>query len=58
MKKLTYLAVAAAALLASCSGKKDQADAYGTFEDTEITVSSMATGKILVLNVEEGQLLD
>jgi HlyD family secretion protein len=58
MKKLTYFAVATAALLASCSGKKDQADAYGTFEATEITVSSMATGKILVLNVEEGQLLD
>ena len=58
MKKLTYFAGVAMILLSSCSGKKDQADAYGTFEATEITVSSMATGKILVLNVEEGQILD
>jgi HlyD family secretion protein len=58
MKKLTYFAGVAIILLSSCSGNKDQADAYGTFEATEITVSSMATGKILVLNVEEGQILD
>jgi len=45
-------------LLASCSGDKDKPDAYGTFEATEVTVSSQTNGKILYLKVEEGQLLD
>ena len=42
----------------SCSNNKDKPDAYGSFEATEVTVSSLANGKILDFNVEEGQLLD
>lgn len=42
----------------SCSNDKDKPDAYGSFEATEITVSSLANGKIMAFNVEEGQLLD
>ena len=45
-------------LISSCSGDKDKPDAYGTFEATEVTVSSQANGKILFLKVEEGQMLD
>jgi HlyD family secretion protein len=46
------------ALLSSCSTDKDKPDAYGSFEATEVTVSSLANGKIMMFNVEEGQLLD
>ena len=42
----------------SCSTDKDQPDAYGTFEATEVTVSAQGNGKIVWLNVEEGQLID
>jgi HlyD family secretion protein len=58
MKNVTYIAVVAIILLASCGGKNEKPDAYGTFEATEITVSAMANGKIMALNVEEGQILD
>jgi HlyD family secretion protein len=44
--------------LFSCSSNKDKPDAYGTFEATEVTVSSQANGKILYLKVEEGQVID
>ncbi|MDP1623465.1 MAG: HlyD family efflux transporter periplasmic adaptor subunit [Bacteroidales bacterium] len=42
----------------SCTNSKDQPDAYGSFEATEVTISSLANGKIMVFNLEEGQLLD
>jgi HlyD family secretion protein len=47
-----------ALLSASCSNDKEKPDAYGSFEATEVTVSSLANGRILLFNVEEGQLLD
>jgi HlyD family secretion protein len=58
MKKGISYACLAGLLLASCTTDKDKPDAYGTFEATEVTISSMANGKILWLNIEEGQLLD
>jgi len=58
MKQYFPLLIAALALFASCSNKKDQPDAYGSFEATEVTVSSQANGKILQFTVQEGQLLD
>jgi HlyD family secretion protein len=45
-------------MLLACNKGKDQPDAYGSFEATEITISSLANGKILVFDVMEGQLLD
>jgi len=45
-------------LVTSCKNEQDKPDAYGTFEATEITVSSQANGQINWLKVEEGQLLD
>jgi HlyD family secretion protein len=54
-RAVTGLLLAGASL--SCGGGKAGHDATGTFEATEILVSSEATGKILHLNVEEGQLL-
>lgn len=55
MKK--YLFVISIALLAACSGKKDKADAYGNFEADEIIISSEVSGRIIQLNLEEGQEL-
>lgn len=43
--------------LSSCGNKKDDADASGTFEATEVIVSAEASGKILSFNVEEGQVV-
>lgn len=40
-------------MLASCGSKTDY-DAQGTFEATEVTVSAEGTGKILSLNIEQG----
>jgi len=44
-------------LFVSCGKLKSDADAFGTFEATEVIVSAEATGKILSFNVEEGQVL-
>ncbi|MEI7500606.1 MAG: HlyD family efflux transporter periplasmic adaptor subunit [Bacteroidota bacterium] len=45
-------------LLTSCGSDKDKSDAYGSFEATEVTVSSLANGKIMMFDIMEGQLLD
>jgi len=42
----------------SCSNSDGDVDASGTFETTEIIVSTESMGKIMQLNVEEGQQLD
>ena len=41
--------------LLSCGKKQNDFDAMGTFEATEVTVSSEASGKILSFDVTEGQ---
>ena len=46
--------IAAFTILASACAEKNDYDAQGTFEATEITVSSETTGKIMTINVEEG----
>ncbi|RAJ08914.1 HlyD family secretion protein [Chitinophaga skermanii] len=44
-------------LLAACKQKNTEVAAYGNFEATEIVVSAEATGKIMQLDVEEGDQL-
>jgi len=44
-------------LLASCGNKNNSYDASGTFESTEIIVSSQATGQLMQFNVNEGDTL-
>ena len=44
-------------LLISCGKSKDNYDASGTFEATEVIVSAEATGRILSFDIEEGQIL-
>lgn len=51
MKHVTYIAVAI--LVASCSSEAEF-DAQGTFEATEVIISSEATGRILNFATEEG----
>ena len=58
MNKNFFLAIPVCIVISSCSGDKDKPDAYGTFEATEVTVSSQSNGKILWLKVDEGQVLD
>ena len=45
-------------LFVACGNKKGDYDASGIFETTEVIVSSEANGKILELNLEEGQIVD
>jgi HlyD family secretion protein len=56
MRKFIYI-IAAFLVLASCKNNDEQYDASGTFEATEIMVSSEASGKILQFDVQEGQAL-
>jgi len=58
MKKGFLFVLPVYLLIASCNGDKDKPDAYGTFEATEVTVSSQANGRLLYLKVEEGQVID
>jgi HlyD family secretion protein len=44
-------------LLVACNKSKDRSDAYGNFEAVETTISSEANGKLIKLNLEEGQSL-
>lgn len=55
MKRIVY--IAAVVLAASC-GTEAEFDAQGTFEATEVVVSSEATGQILNFEVEEGMAVD
>lgn len=47
-----------ATLLVACNAGKNKFDASGTFETQETIVSSELAGKIVELNLEEGQLLE
>ena len=44
-------------LIASCNTNKNMFDATGTFEATEVIVSSETNGRILKLSLEEGDVL-
>ena len=55
MKRIVY--IAAVVLAASCS-TETEFDAQGTFEATEVVVSSEATGRILNFEVEEGMAVE
>ena len=54
MKKVLYIAVA---LLAIACSKEAEFDAQGTFEATEVVVSSEAAGRILNFDIEEGMTI-
>lgn len=51
-----FLSIAFFAFTLACT-TEEKADGYGNFESTEITVSSEANGKLISLEVEEGQVI-
>jgi HlyD family secretion protein len=53
MKKIYFLSILAF-VTASCNNSKNQFDASGNFEASEVIVSSETGGKILTLTVKEG----
>jgi HlyD family secretion protein len=56
--KTTSLVIIAAFILAGCSNKADEADAYGNFEATEVIVSAETSGRIMKCEVTEGSEID
>ncbi len=44
--------------LINCSGGNDRADAYGNFEADEVFVSSETNGKLISLNLEQGDKVE
>ena len=57
LTRISFVLLITGIILSSCSGNKNNSDAFGTFESEEITISSEANGKILKLNIDEGQVL-
>lgn len=57
MKQLLLVGLLGISLVA-CNRNTDSYDATGAFEATEVLVSSEANGKIMELNIEEGDRLD
>ena len=57
MKKLLLLAIGIL-MVASCGKDKQDYDATGTFEATEITVSAESAGQLKSFNISEGQVLN
>jgi len=58
MKYLAFFSSLALLLAVACSSKNKNYDASGMFEATEVIVSAEATGKILTLNIIEGQKIE
>ncbi len=57
MKHITIF-IFAAALLAGCNNQSEMADAYGTFEATEVIVSAETGGRILQFDIAEGTVIE
>ena len=52
---IRFLILLAAALaMAGCQKESDQADAFGTFEVTVVTVSAESSGRMLLFDVRVG----
>ncbi|MFT4605677.1 MAG: HlyD family secretion protein [Rhodothermales bacterium] len=58
MKHVNYMVLAAGIALAGCGSDQQTSDAFGNFESTEVTVSSEVAGRLVHLNVTEGQRLE
>ncbi len=54
---INFILIAAVALLVSCTNPKNDFDAQGNFEAIEVVTSAEGTGKIVELNIEEGDVL-
>ncbi len=56
--KIRLLALLLISLTLSCKHQRPESDAYGNFESVEVLVSSEIQGKVMELNLEEGQEVD
>jgi HlyD family secretion protein len=56
-QKFQSVIIISSVILLSCNRNGNKFDASGTFEADEVIVSTLATGKILSLNIEEGSVL-
>ncbi len=56
MKKI-IIQVLLLVLITGCSGRDDLSDAYGNFETIEYLISAEGSGKILELDIDEGDVL-
>ncbi|MDR0714270.1 MAG: HlyD family efflux transporter periplasmic adaptor subunit [Bacteroidales bacterium] len=57
MRVKPYFVIAVAAGVAACRSTGREADAYGSFEAVEVIVSAEESGKILALDLLEGDIL-
>lgn len=57
MRKSLIIFSIVSVILAACNNNGNNFDASGTFEADEVIVSSLATGKILSLKIDEGSVL-
>jgi len=57
IKSFPFLLLSGIVILTSCKNNKNDYDASGTFEATEVIVSAEANGKIMQFYAEEGQQL-
>jgi HlyD family secretion protein len=57
-KSLLILSFLLLIALVSCNRNTETSDAFGNFEATETIVSSLASGQLIQLNLEEGDLLE
>lgn len=57
MNKFIVLTLGLAGCLVGCGSENTNSDASGAFEATEVIISAEGNGKLLALNVEEGQAL-
>lgn len=51
------IALTLSVLLSACKNNDDEADSYGNFEATEITISAENNGKLIQFNLNEGDVL-
>ena len=56
--KRFFLPIAAMLLAVSCGHGISDADAWGTFEADEVIISSETSGRIVLMNVNEGSVVD
>ncbi|RUT79570.1 HlyD family secretion protein [Ancylomarina longa] len=54
--KISSLGILFLALLPACNTNENESDAYGNFEAVDYTISAENSGKILHLNLEEGDV--
>ncbi|WP_369049040.1 HlyD family secretion protein [Tenacibaculum sp. UWU-22] len=57
MKTINILIVLTVTLLTACKNNDNRADGYGNFEATETTISAENSGKLLLFNIDEGDVL-